>query len=294
MYKDYLVRATSGNNEIRAFAITTRNLVEEARIHHNSSPICTAALGRLMSAALMMGDMLKNEEDVLTIQIQGDGRMRGLAAVSNNKGEVRGYTRVKDVILPPNAQGHLNVGGAIGKGTLTVIRDFNMKEPYVSTIPLHNGEIAEDLTYYFAQSEQTASSVGLGVLMNKDNTVKQAGGFIVQLMPSCPEESIQILERNLRNITSVTSILDEGKTPEEMLGLVLKDLDPQILGTKEVKFKCNCSREKAEQILMMSTKKDLEELSKKEDGVEVVCEFCSSVYKFSQDEIKQMAKDALD
>lgn len=130
--------------------------------------------------------------------------------------------------------------------------------------------------------------------MNKDNTVKQAGGFIVQLMPSCPEESIQILERNLRNITSVTSILDEGKTPEEMLELVLKDLDPQILGTKEVKFKCNCSREKAEQILMMSTKKDLEELSKKEDGVEVVCEFCSSVYKFSQDEIKQMAKDALD
>lgn len=196
-YKDYMIRAVAANAQIRAFAVTARDLTETARKAHNTSPIATAALGRAMSGALMMADMLKGPRDLLTIQIDGDGPLQGLVVTADNQGHVKGYVKNTNVILPPNEQGHLNVGGAIGRGTLTVIRDMNLKDPYIGQIPLVTGEIAEDLTAYYAQSEQIPSSVGLGVLMNKENTVRRAGGFVVQLMPFADDEVISRLENNI-------------------------------------------------------------------------------------------------
>ena len=201
---DYMVRATAANAQIRAFACTTKELTEKARSLHETSPVMTAALGRLLSAGVMMGNMLKGEEDLLTLQIKGDGPGRGLTVTADSKGNVKGYPDVPDVILPPNAAGKLNVGGALGHGQLSVIRDMGLKEPYIGQTLLQTGEIAEDLTYYFATSEQIPSSVGLGVLMNKDNTVRQAGGFLIQLMPFAEDEVIDRLERNLANVTSVS------------------------------------------------------------------------------------------
>lgn len=192
---DYMVRATAADGQIRAFAITSKEMTEEARVRHNSSPIVTAALGRAMSAAAMMGSMMKGEKDLLTLQIQGDGPMHGLTVTANANGGVKGYPGVADVILPPNAAGKLNVGGAIGSGVLSVIKDMGLKDPYVGQTELQTGEIAEDLTYYFAVSEQVPSSVGLGVLMNKDNTVRQAGGFIIQLMPFTEDAVIDAWSR---------------------------------------------------------------------------------------------------
>ncbi|MCQ2772146.1 MAG: Hsp33 family molecular chaperone HslO [Bacilli bacterium] len=284
---DYLVRANA-NEEIIAWAITSRNLVEHARQIHNLSPICTAALGRSMSAALMMGNNLKNEQDVLTLQFNGNGPMRGLVVSSNNKGEVKGYTKVTDVIMPPNAARHLNVGGAIGEGTLTVIRDYGLKDPYVSTIELQTGEIAEDLTYYFASSEQTPSVVALGVLMNKDVTVKRAGGLIVQLLPNCPEESITKLERNLRKLYALTDLLDEGMTPEDMLTFVLEGFDVNITEKMPVQFKCNCSKERSEQVLISIGKKELEKLRDEDHKISLNCQFCGSHYDFDENDINEL------
>ena len=180
---DYMVRATAAGGKIRAFAVTSKELTETARKHHHTSPVITAALGRLLSGAVMMGAMMKGEKDLLTIQIQGSGPAKGLTVTADSAGNVKGYPSVADVILPPNAQGKLDVGGALGIGVMSVIKDMGMKEPYVGQIELKTGEIADDLTYYFASSEQIPSSVGLGVLMNKDNTVRRAGGFILQLLP---------------------------------------------------------------------------------------------------------------
>lgn len=221
---DYMVRATAANAQIRAFAATSRDLVETARKTHNTSPVATAALGRLMSGAVMMGAMLKGERDLLTLQVSGDGPLRGMTVTADGRGNVKGYVLEPQAILPANALGKLDVGGAVGKGTLRVIKDMGLKEPYVGQTMLQTGEIAEDLTYYFASSEQVPSSVGLGVLMERDNTVKQAGGFIIQLMPFAGEEVIQRLEENLSRFSTVTKQLDEGKTPEEILDFLLDGL----------------------------------------------------------------------
>ena len=221
---DYMVRATAANAQIRAFAATSRDLVETARKTHNTSPVATAALGRLMSGAAMMGAMLKGERDFLTLQVSGDGPLRGMTVTADGRGNVKGYVLEPQAILPANALGKLDVGGAVGKGTLRVIKDMGLKEPYVGQTMLQTGEIAEDLTYYFASSEQVPSSVGLGVLMERDNTVKQAGGFIIQLMPFAGEEVIQRLEENLSRFSTVTKQLDEGKTPEGILDFLLDGL----------------------------------------------------------------------
>lgn len=247
---DYMVRATAANAQIRAFACTTKELTEKARSLHETSPVMTAALGRLLSAGVMMGNMLKGEEDLLTLQIKGDGPGRGLTVTADSKGNVKGYPDVPDVILPPNAAGKLNVGGALGHGQLSVIRDMGLKEPYIGQTLLQTGEIAEDLTYYFATSEQIPSSVGLGVLMNKDNTVRQAGGFLIQLMPFAEDEVIDRLERNLANVTSVTAMLDQGLTPEQMLDLLLEGMEPEINDTVAVQFACNCNRHRIEKVLI--------------------------------------------
>ena len=225
---DYMIRATAANGQIRAFAATTRDLTEYARNAHNTSPVVTAALGRTMTAAVMMGSMLKGDKELLTVKIQGDGPIGSLTVTADSHGHVKGYAQNPVVLIQANSIGKLDVAGAIGKGVLSVIKDIGLKDPYVGQTDLVSGEIAEDLTYYFAVSEQTPSSVGLGVLMNKDNTVRQAGGFIVQLMPFAEESTIAKLEENVQKITSVTNLLEEGHTPESLLDKVLEGFDVEI------------------------------------------------------------------
>ena len=289
--KDYIVRATAGNGQIRAFAATTQNLVEEARQRHNTSPVATAALGRLLTAGTMMGSMMKNDSDVLTIQIKGDGPIGGLTVTADVNGNVKGYVENPDVILPPK-NGKLDVGGAIGIGLLNIIKDMGLKEPYVGQTILVTSEIAEDLTYYFANSEQVPSSVGLGVLMNKDNTVRCAGGFIVQVMPFVTDEVVAKLEKNIKNISSVTSMLDDGCTPEQMLEHVLDDLDMVVTDTLPAAFKCNCSHERIEKAIISIGKKDIQEMIDEGKEVEVKCHFCNTAYTFSVDELKEILKQA--
>nr|WP_305114428.1 Hsp33 family molecular chaperone HslO [uncultured Acetatifactor sp.] len=285
---DYLVRATAAGAQIRAFACTTRTTVEAARQAHDTSPVVTAALGRLLSAGAMMGSMQKGEEDLLTLQIKGDGPMQGLLVTADSKGGVKGYANVPDVILPANALGKLDVAGAVGHGTLSVIRDMGLKEPYVGQTLLQTGEIAEDLTYYFASSEQVPSSVGLGVLMERDNTVRQAGGFIVQLMPFAEDGVIDRLERNLSGITSVTAMQDAGDTPERMLERILEGLDCQVTDTRPVAFSCNCSKERIEKVLISLGKKEIKDMIDEGQEVEVNCHFCNTHYRFSVEELKEI------
>lgn len=287
-YKDYMVRATAASDQIRAFAVTSRNLVETARKAHNTSPIATAALGRLMSGTLMMGSMMENEKDLITVKIDGDGPLGGVLATANNKGQVKGYVNNGYVILPPNASGHLNVGGGIGKGTFTVIRDMGMKDPYVGQVPLYTGEIAEDFTYYFAQSQQTPSSVGLGVLMNHENTVREAGGFIVQLMPFADDAVISHLEDNLKKFTTVTDVLREGKSPEEMLEIVLDGFDIKWNGTMPVEWHCNCSKDRVARGLKLLGHKELDDIIKDGKPIETKCHFCGKTYSFDIDELKSL------
>jgi molecular chaperone Hsp33 len=287
---DYMVRATAADGQIRAFAITSKEMTEEARVRHNSSPIVTAALGRAMSAAAMMGSMMKGEKDLLTLQIQGDGPMHGLTVTANANGGVKGYPGVADVILPPNAAGKLNVGGAIGNGVLSVIKDMGLKDPYVGQTELQTGEIAEDLTYYFAVSEQVPSSVGLGVLMNKDNTVRQAGGFIIQLMPFTEDAVIDALEQKIAQIASVTEMLEKGMTPEMILEEILGEMKLEINDTMPVAFRCDCSKERVAKALASLSKKDLDDLIKDEEPIEVKCHFCNENYVFSLDDLREIRK----
>lgn len=285
---DYIVRATAAEAQIRAFACTTRGVVETARQAHNTSPVVTAALGRLLSAGVMMGNMLKGEDDLLTLQIKGDGPMQGLMVTADAKGNVKGYANVPDVILPANAKGKLDVAGAVGQGSLKVIRDMGLKEPYVGQTLLQTGEIAEDLTYYFATSEQVPSSVGLGVLMERDNTVRQAGGFIIQLMPFAEDAVIDRLEQNLGKVTSVTAMLDAGNTPEQMLELLLEGLGCEILETRPAAFLCNCDRPRIEKVLISLGKKEIKDMIEDGQEIEVNCQFCGRHYKFSVDELREI------
>ncbi len=285
---DYIVRAAAAGTQIRAFACTARETVETARKAHNTSHVVTAALGRLLSAGAMMGSMLKGEKDLLTLQIKGDGPIQGLTVTAGPQGKVKGYANVPDVILPANSMGKLDVGGAVGSGILSVIKDMGLKEPYVGQTLLQTGEIAEDLTYYFAASEQVPSSVGLGVLMNRDNTVRQAGGFIVQLMPFAEDEVIGRLEENLKKIRPVTAMLDEGNTPEQMLGLVLEGLSMEVTDTMPTAFVCDCSRERVEKALVSLGKKELQDMIDDGEGITVNCHFCNKDYKFYMDDLRDL------
>lgn len=289
---DYIVRATAANAQIRAFACTTRNLVEHARSAHNTSPVITAALGRLLSAGAMMGSMLKGEKDLLTLQIKGDGPVNGITVTADSSANVKGYANVPDVILPANAIGKLDVSGAIGQGMLSVIKDMGLKEPYVGQTVLQTGEIAEDLTYYFLTSEQIPSSVGLGVLMERDNTVKQAGGFIIQLMPFAEDAVIDKLEENLSKISSVTAMLDAGNTPEQMLEILLQGLDVAFTDTLPTAFSCNCDKERVEKALISVGKQELKSMIDDGEEIEVNCHFCNTHYKFSVDELKDLYRRA--
>ena len=289
---DYIVRASAAKGMIRAFACTTKGIVEYAKNAHNTSPVVTAALGRLMSAAAMMGSMMKNEEDLLTLKIEGSGPMKAAIATATAKGNVKAYPFVPDVILPPNSKGKLDVAEAIGVGILSVISDIGLKEPYVGQVELISGEIAEDITYYYATSEQIPSSVALGVLMNKDNTVNSAGGFIIQLMPFCPEEVIEKLESIIPTLAPITALLSEGKTPEQILKLILGDLELEINDNLDISFKCDCSKEKIEKALISIGAKELNEMIDEGKDIEVACHFCSKKYNLGVDELEELLTKA--
>lgn len=289
---DYMIRATAAEGQIRAFAATTRDMVENAKNAHNTSPVATAALGRLMTAAAMMGADLKGEKDLLTLRIEGSGPLGGLLVTANGHGDVKGYAFNPDVMLPPNAQGKLDVGGSLDLGVLSVIKDIGLKEPYVGQTQLVTGEIAEDLTYYFATSEQVPSSVALGVLMNKDNTVRQAGGFIIQLLPGASDEIIDKLEAKLSGISSITALLNAGKTPEEILTDILGEFGLEILKKMPVQFHCDCERSRVEKAIISIGRKEIQDMIDEGKEIEVNCQFCNKHYKFSVDELGEMLKKA--
>lgn len=287
---DYIIRATAANDQIRAFAAVTTEMVETAREHHNTSPVATAALGRFLTAGAMMGSMMKGEKDVLTLQIKAGGPLQGITVTADSQGNVKGYVGNPDVCIPANSKGKLDVAGAVGPGFLTVIKDMGLKEPYSGQVMLQTCEIAEDLTYYFATSEQVPSAVGLGVLMNKNNTVRQAGGFIVQLMPFAEEEVISRLEQNVQKINSVTNLLEEGHTPESLLEKVLEGFDVQINEKMDTRFRCNCSKERVAKALISIGRKELNEMIQEGKPIEMNCHFCNTNYNFTVEELKEILR----
>ena len=289
---DYIVRATAAEGQVRAFAAFTTEMVETAKNNHNTSPVATAALGRLLTAGAMMGVMMKGEKDLLTLRIECQGPIQGLLVTANAKGDVKGYPFNPDVMLPPNEKGKLDVGGALDLGVLSVIKDIGLKEPYVGQTILMTSEIAEDLTYYFANSEQVPSSVALGVLMNKDNTVRQAGGFIIQLLPGASDEVIDKLEVRLGEISSITALLDAGKTPEEILDDLLGDFGLEILDKIPTRFHCDCDKNRVEKALISVGRKELQEMIDDGQTIEVGCQFCNQMYAFTVDELKEMLQKA--
>ena len=287
---DYIVRATAADNQIRAFAATTKELVEKARAAHDTSPVATAALGRLLTGGVMRGAMMKGEKDLLTLQVKGDGPIGGITVTADSQGHVKGYVENPDVLLPANALGKLDVGGAVGNGMLRVIKDMGLKEPYVGQVALETGELGDDLTYYFATSEQVPSSVGLGVLMEKDNTVKQAGGFIIQLMPFTDEKVIEALEKKISEVQSVTSMLNLGMTPEDILNELLGEFHPEISEKIPAEFHCDCSKKRVEKVLISLGKKELTSIINDGKPVELKCHFCNSGYTFTTEELKEILK----
>lgn len=288
---DYCIRATAAQGRIRCWAASTTNLCEEARKRHDTFPTASAALGRLLTAGLMMGLNLKGE-DTVTLRVMGDGPLGAVVVVANAKGEVRGYVQNPHTHLPSKSPGKLDVGGAVGKeGFLYVIKDLGLKEPYTGSVPLVSGEIGEDVTRYFAESEQTPSAVSLGVLVDTDNSVKAAGGYIVQLMPGVTEDEISQLEKNIREVPPVSQMIDQGMTPEEIAEQVLKGMEMEILGKSSVAFKCKCSRERLEHVLKGIGRDELSSILEEQGHAELVCHFCGERYQFEEDELKAMIAD---
>ncbi|ETT46963.1 MULTISPECIES: Hsp33 family molecular chaperone HslO [unclassified Paenibacillus] len=288
--KDRLVRGTAMNGRVRAFAVRTTELVDELRRRHDTYPTATAALGRTVTAAAIMGAMLKGQEK-LAIMVKGNGPLGQITAESNALGEVRGYVNNPHVHLPSNSMGKLDVAGAVGtEGFIDVSKDLGMKEPYRGSVPIVSGELGEDFTYYFALSEQTPAAVGLGVLVETDNSVRVAGGFIIQLLPGLTDEQITEVEQAVGAMPSVTSVLDQGLEPEEMLRLLLPDA--VILDELEVRFVCQCSRERIEQTLVSLGEHELERLIEEDDTAEVVCHYCNESYVFNKDELQVILDQA--
>ena len=289
---DYIVRATAGNGSIRAFAATTRDLVQHAREVHHTSPVASAALGRMLTAAAMMGSMLKGDKDILTLQVRGEGPLQGIVVTSDSKAQVKGYVFNPSVEIPDLIPGKLNVSGAIGAGHLSVIKDIGMREPYAGKIELVTGEIAEDLTYYFAQSEQTPSAIGLGVLVETDTSIRRAGGFIIQLLPDATDEMIDKLEKKLATIPYVSDLLDMGQTPEGILEMILGDFDLKIMDTIPTAFYCNCTRERVEKALISIGKEELEKIIKEDKKANLHCHFCSKEYDFNEEQLVALLEEA--
>ncbi len=286
--EDYIVRATAANGFIRAFAAISTNTVEEARKIHGTTPVASAALGRMLTAGAIMGAMLKSEKDLITLQITGSGPLKGVLVTSDSKSNVKGYVVNPDADLPLKPDGKLDVGNAVGVGTLKIIKDVGLKDPYVGSIELISGEIADDLTYYFAQSEQVPSSVGLGVLVDTDCTIKHSGGFIVQLMPGADEEIIDKLEKKLMTIPYVTDMLNDGYSAEKMLEAILGDLELEILEKSPMQYKCTCSKDRVEKAIISLGKKEISQIIEEDKKAELTCQFCGKVYNFNETELKDI------
>lgn len=291
MKKDYIIRATAAKGTVRAFAAVTTGLVEKASEIHGLSPIATAALGRTLTAAAMMSKMLKGEKDKLTIQIKGDGPLGGIVVVSDSNANVRGYVNNPIVDLPLNERGKLDIRTAVGFGYINVIKDMGLKEPYIGFADLVSGEIADDLTYYFATSEQVPSTVALGVLLNAGG-VKSAGGFIIQLMPDAEEETVEKLEKRLIGFPPISGLLSEGASPEQILDMLLEEMEPKIIEKVPCYYKCNCSRERMERNLLSIGKEDLLEILEDGKGAELECHFCNTKYNFSHEDIEVLLRDS--
>ncbi len=288
---DYIVRGSTTDGSIRAFAAITTEAVNTAQKMHKTSPVASAALGRLLTAASMMGAMLKSDDDIITLQITGDGPMGRVLAVSDNKSNIKGYVGNPLVDVPKRADGKLNVGGAVGNGYLTVIRDFGLKEPYIGKTPLVSGEIGDDLTKYFAVSEQVPSVVGLGVLVDVDYSIKAAGGFILQVMPDATDEAIDMIEKNIEGVTSVTDMIEGGFMPEDILNYLLRGFEFKINEKTDTKYHCNCSKEKVEKALIAVGKDELEAILEEDKKAQLTCQFCDKVYDFSEDDLRKLLKE---
>lgn len=283
---DYIVHATAADAYIRAFAITSTGIVQTAVDRHHTYPTATAALGRLLSAGAMMGAMMKGNDDLLTIQINGDGPIGGLTVTADSHGHVKGYAVNPYIDMDLNEKNKLDVGGAIGRGTISVVRDLGLKEPYSGICELQTGEIGDDLAYYFNISEQTPSAVGLGVLVEPNGQVRDAGGFIIQLMPDSPESAVSVLESNLSQVDSITQMMEKGMTPEDMLMTILDGLNPVMTEKTSAEFHCNCSRKKVSAALSALKKSELTEMIDEGKPIEIKCHFCNTTYDFGVDELK--------
>jgi molecular chaperone Hsp33 len=291
--KDYIIRATAANGSIRAFAADTTHLVEEARKAHGMYPVSSAALGRALTAAAMMSIDLKGEKDKLSITINGEGPLGSIVVIANSQGKVKGYAHNPFVDLSLNAEGKLDVAAAVGKnGRLTVIKDYHMKSPYVGQTELVTGEIAEDLAYYYTVSEQQPSAVGLGVLVNPDGSVKAAGGFIVQPLPDAPDEVISHIEEKLARIASVSLLIEQGKTPEEILSELLDPYDIKVNGYIEPLYQCDCSRQRLESVIISLGSEEIKDIIEEEGKAEVTCHYCNKKYAFSCSELENLLTQA--
>lgn len=286
--KDYIVRASLANDSVRAFAISSTHLVAEARERHRTLPVVTAALGRLLSAGAIMGSMMKGDKDIVTISLKGDGPAGYITVTADSHGHVKGFPGNPNVDIPRKYAGKLDVGTAVGRGLLTVSYDLGLKEPYSGQVEIQTGEVAEDLAYYFTVSEQLPSAVGLGVMVDTDSSVKHAGGFIVQLLPDAPEDVIELLEKKLANLEPVTTMMEQGMTPEEMLLHIFEGVDIEFTERHDVKFYCDCSKEKVKRALAAIRDKDLQDIVNDDEDIEVKCFFCNTAYKFSIADIKDI------
>lgn len=284
--KDYIVRGIAANGTVRAFAVDTTETAAHAASCHNTYPVVTAALGRLLSAGAMMGSMMKGEDDVITLTVKGDGPIGSITVTADSHGNVKGFPGNPAVDIPLKRPGKLDVGGAIGNGTLTVVMDLGLSEPYNGMVELQTGEIGDDLAYYFTVSEQTPSAVGLGVMVDTDCSVKHSGGFIIQMMPDVQDETITDLESKLASISSVTDMMEQGMSLEDVLHTLLDDLDLKITEKQPVQFYCNCSKERVSSALATIQTKDIQEMIDDGKDIEVKCYFCNSAYNFTIDELK--------
>ena len=290
--KDYLIKAIDEVGKVRIYVARSTALVEKARLTHNTSPTATAALGRTLTAGVIMGAMMKNDTDVLTLKISGDGPAGNIYVVARNNGVVKGYIDNPAADLPSKENGKLDVGSLVGtNGSIRTIMDLGLKEPYVGQSKLITGEIAEDLANYYAYSEQLPSAVSLGVLVDKDISVKAAGGYIIQLLPGVSDEDINKIEKILANIDPVSTMIDNGMTPEEIMEHSLGDLNMQILEKSDIEFKCDCTRERIERVIISLGKKEIDDIIKEDGQAEIVCHFCNTKYLFNEEELTKLIID---
>lgn len=285
---DKLTKAITKDGFFKISAVVSTETTEQARKFHNSTPVATAALGRLLTAGLLMGEELKEENAKLTLQVSGNGPLGRVIVCANSHGEVKGYAEHPDADLPLKPNGKLDVGGAVGRGTLSVIKDLCLKEPYIGQVAIQTGEIAEDLAYYFMQSEQVPSVVSLGVLVDRDFSVKCAGGFIIQVMPECDNKSLTRLENSVGELMSMTEMLSNGMSGADIIKYAMHGFDLELLGEREVGYVCDCSRERMEKAIISLGRTEIDSIIKEQGEAEIVCSFCNTAYKFNAEQLESM------